>query len=820
MADRDILYRAIDRVVLDQDRLLVIHSSLIHLQLNAQGLKHTFQAAFSALLERGKTLVLPAFTLSFCRGQPFDVSESQSEVGQLCHWLLEMPGAVRTEHPVYSFVVAGPMSGEVLGCTNTTTFGDDSTFAVFEKFDARIVMLGCAWKKATQFHRYEEEAGVPYRAYQDFEGEVKSASGVARVGSVKMYARDFSLEPVPVNDFSRVVDELRKRDVILSHSLAGGMVESVNCSELAQVCRLLLLDDPLAMTKNRESLADQLDARRNAGRRIDVALLGSANLDILAQAMRQEFSMFFPDFFIKVYGIPFGQMNLQILNPDSQLNAAVPQIAFFAERLEEVLHIDSLDDAPSASVALELVDEYLDLVTHFLETPRRMVVLHRFAQFSLSAFQRADGLIAECNRRLDAFANAHAEIHLFDVQQAALQAAVPGYDERVWRIGRFPYSYPITRILAIRYAGLLLAKTGGTARLIVVDLDNTLWGGVAGEDGVDGLRIGGDFPGNAFAAFQCALKNLSQRGIALAIASKNDADLINTVFAERSEMRLHLDDFAATKIDWNLKWQNVQALADELGLGLGNVLFVDDNPIEREQMRQFLPAVKVLELPGDPTEYTQALLSSPYLSFLKITDEDRKRTFGYRARAAIEGERRKFNRIEDFYASLEIKLHIFPLSKQNIARAEQLAAKTNQFNTTTRRYGARDLKQLQVNGSEVRVIATEDRFSPLENVGLIVLKWNEPKQLTATIDVFLMSCRVLGRGIEGGVLGWARQTALTRGMRSLFGPIVETARNAPVRRVYAEHGFVRTDGSGDWVTDLTLIGEAQPSWLTVLNHDT
>jgi FkbH-like protein len=255
-------------------------------------------------------------------------------------------------------------------------------------------------------------------------------------------------------------------------------------------------------------------------------------------------------------------------------------------------------------------------------------------------------------------------------------------------------------------------------------------------------------------------------------------------------MVLGESDFAAWRINWLPKWRNIESIAEELNLGLEHVLFVDDNPAEREQIRQMLPDVKVLELPADPALYTEALLSSPYLVCLAMTDEDRRRKSIYHAGAAREARRSSFASVEDFYASLGSRLHIQPLDEGNVCRAEQLAQKTNQFNATSRRYARRQLESLANDDpaapglrSGVYVVGLEDRFSERENIGLLIARWGQPHDGAVEIDSFLLSCRVLGRGIERG-----------------------------------DHGFVPGEVEGRWRLDLQSGFIEIPNWLTVVDH--
>jgi FkbH-like protein len=365
--------------------------------------------------------------------------------------------------------------------------------------------------------------------------------------------------------------------------------------------------------------------------------------------------------------------------------------------------------------------------------------------------------------------------------------------------------------LGCRWAALTLAMLGKTARVIVVDLDNTLWGGILGEDGLTGIKIGGDYPGNAFTAFQRALKSLRQRGVVLAINSKNDEDLVLRAIDELPSMILHSDDFSARRVNWRPKWQNIREIAAELNIGTDSVLFIDDNPVERETVRRNLPDVKILEMPSDPALFAGALMSSPYLTAVSITAEDRGRADDFRARKQRQVELRQSESLEDYYASMRMVLHFSPLNDGNAQRAAQLCQKTNQFNTTTHRHDLLSLKKLVTSGADVVVIGLEDRLTPKENIGLIILL---PQDDTAgIIDLYLLSCRVLGRGIETAVTRWAIGRAARRGWTTLRAEIIDSERNTPVRAVYADSGFDAT-GAGLW-TISTDPRPALPSWLTI-----
>jgi FkbH-like protein len=254
-------------------------------------------------------------------------------------------------------------------------------------------------------------------------------------------------------------------------------------------------------------------------------------------------------------------------------------------------------------------------------------------------------------------------------------------------------------------------------------------------------------------------------------------------------MELRPSDIVAHRINWRPKWIGIQEICEELSLALESVLFIDDNPVEREAVHRNLPAVKVLDLPSDPAGFADSVKSCIWLESVIVTKEDLRRVKGYQHRAKIENGRRKAANLDDFYASLGMKLHLHQLSDGNIARAAQLCQKTNQFNTTTTRYNQRDLRNLVQAGADVIMIGLEDKTSELENIGLLILKPSDERQGWGSVDNYLLSCRILGRGVETSVLYWALARARARGWKGLHGRIIETERNTPARQIFRDAGF-------------------------------
>jgi FkbH-like protein len=315
------------------------------------------------------------------------------------------------------------------------------------------------------------------------------------------------------------------------------------------------------------------------------------------------------------------------------------------------------------------------------------------------------------------------------------------------------------------------------------------------------------------------LKAVAGRGVALAVCSKNDLDLVVIAIEKHPAMQIRLADLAAHRINWQPKWQNVQEIAAELNLGLESVLYIDDNPVERETVRRNLPAVKVLDLPTDPAASAESLSQCPWLATAGVTAEDRQRADGYKVRRKIQEQRQAAAQLTDFYASLGTSVYFQRLDQGNLARAAQLSQKTNQFNSTTRRYEQRDLRRIVAAGGEVIVVGLTDRHSQFENIGLLILKPATDRPGEAIIDSYLLSCRVLARGLETAVLHWAIGYAASRQWKILRGLIIETERNTPVRGIFREAGFQAGDKPGEWSVR-TDQPPALPSWLQVIDRTT
>ncbi len=336
-------------------------------------------------------------------------------------------------------------------------------------------------------------------------------------------------------------------------------------------------------------------------------------------------------------------------------------------------------------------------------------------------------------------------------------------------------------------------------KCLVLDLDNTLWGGVLGEDGVDGIKLGGDYPGKAYTYWQQALLQLSHQGVILAVCSKNNESDVQEAWDKNPNMVLRREHFSAMRINWQDKASNLRELAGELNIGLDSFVFVDDNPAERELVRQMLPEVSVPDFPEKPyllMPFFKSLVDN-YFRIFKVTEEDRHKTEQYRANAMRNAEQARFTDMESYLYSLDLQLDIIPADEHNLPRIAQMTQKTNQFNLTTRRYTESEVQQRIAQGWRVYCMSVSDRFGDNGITGTIFL---EPiDDVTMSVDTLLLSCRILGKGIEEAFVKTVFNLLRLDGYRHLQADYLPTSKNGQTADFYDRMGMTCTatgeDGS-------------------------
>ena len=362
------------------------------------------------------------------------------------------------------------------------------------------------------------------------------------------------------------------------------------------------------------------------------------------------------------------------------------------------------------------------------------------------------------------------------------------HDQALWHRAKQEIALPATPVYGDLVARLIAALGGRSHKCLVLDLDNTIWGGVIGDDGMDGIVLGqGSATGEAFAALQRYAATLSQRGVILAVCSKNDESVAHKAFDEHPEMVLRRTQVASFVANWDDKAANLRRIAAEINIGLDALVFVDDNPFERSLIRQELPMVAVPEVPEDPALVAQCLADAGYFESVAITADDRERSRQYQLNHERRALAASATDMDGYLRGLGMRLQWSRFDSVGLQRTVQLINKTNQFNLTTRRYSESDVRAVmddaQAFGVQLRLL---DRFG---DNGIIAIVIGRLRDEELHIDTWLMSCRVLGRQVEHATLGIVAAEGLRLGARALIGDYAPTAKNGMVREHYGKLGF-------------------------------
>jgi len=527
---------------------------------------------------------------------------------------------------------------------------------------------------------------------------------------------------------------------------------------------------------------------------------------------------------------PFGQFEQALLADNLAGSAESDEALLLAMRLEDVdpdaIHrFHSGGPAAFDALADDVVGRLERTVGLFRQRSNGPVLVANFAApapgplgvFDSGAADSLTHCIHALNRRIAGHFSA-TDVAIWDYAGlVASRGSEAWTDPRLWALARLPVAASHHGTLAAHLMRTLSGLLHAPAKCLVLDADNTLWGGVIGDDGLGGIQLGDDHPGRAFKEFQRAALSLRDRGIVLALASRNDPDVVEAAFREHPEMVLKWSDFSETRIHWGPKSESLRQIAAALNLGLDSLVFFDDNPVERAEVRHAVPDVQVVDVPTDPTLFVRVLQSTPHFDTGHVTSEDRGRADSYRAEASRRNRRETADTLEDFLESLEMEAHIGALDETSSSRVAQLVAKTNQFNLTTQRQSQSELEALHAldEGLGVFWLRLRDRYG---DMGLVAVGVLVAEAGSACIQNLVMSCRVANRGVEQAMLAYLIERARTAGYDQVIGDFVPSARNHVVAELYPSAGFEVMSTSGDTVRytfDLTTRDLPTPTSIRV-----
>lgn len=421
------------------------------------------------------------------------------------------------------------------------------------------------------------------------------------------------------------------------------------------------------------------------------------------------------------------------------------------------------------------------------------------------------------NEGLARLARETPNVYVLDVMSVAARLGWDGaIDARMSALAKAPFSQKALCAIGAQVGRFARALRGKSRKCLVLDCDNTLWGGIVGEDGPAGVKIGTAFPGSAFREFQEEALNLASRGVLLAIASKNNHDDVMEMLRSHDGMILREEHFASIKANWNDKVQNLREIAKDLNIGLDSLVFVDDSAFEIENVRSRLPEVATIHVPSKPAEHAQLLADCGLFDNLSLSAEDRDRTAMYAAERKRAELAPSYDNIEDYLASLNLVADVARVTPIELPRVFQLMQKTNQFNMMTRRLSEGDLAGLASSSrSAVVRLRAKDKISDLGLVGVAILEFGPDG---AEVSDLLMSCRALGRGIEFAFMSRVVSVAFDAGAQSITGRFRRTSKNALCDGFYEKAGFsiVSRDEAGEtWKLDAAAGGSPPPAWVAI-----
>jgi FkbH-like protein len=444
---------------------------------------------------------------------------------------------------------------------------------------------------------------------------------------------------------------------------------------------------------------------------------------------------------------------------------------------------------------------------------------------SLPAMPRLPGISAElplkseaieelfltCRSMLRKTERSSSTVKLLDLDALVREVgAVHAFDDRKWYLYRQPYAENFLRTIAQHTHRLIGAGSIASKKCIVIDCDNTIWGGVVSEDGLGGLGLGESFPGRAFVDIQREILALKNRGIFVAVASKNDIEAVMEVFSEHDGMLLKPSDISVFEVNWGAKSDSLLRIATKLNIGVDSLVLLDDNPAEIAEVSSNLPGVSTILLPTELTEAAATIRRSHFFDTWRLTREDQLRETSVAMEEQRQSLRLKLSP-EEYLSSLDIQVGFFDIGEMHLDRVSQLINKTNQFNLTTKRRTLAEVREL-LRSDRYRLFAYEvrDKFGEYGLVGVIITRQTET---IADIDTWLMSCRVLNRGVEDAVVVALREELTKDGVSLLRGHYLPTAKNGMVANLLSERGF--TSVGNHWELDLTGPPPTMPKHLRV-----
>ncbi len=539
---------------------------------------------------------------------------------------------------------------------------------------------------------------------------------------------------------------------------------------------------------------------------VKIAILGDSSTQFLAQAIKGygwEVSLNFD-----VFEADYDQMEMQILDISSEFHKYKPEYVILFLSVQKLLKkFAKTNQSERKNFYKVILEDIKNLVNAINNFQNCKIICFNFPEITDAVFgnysnKLGSSFIYNLRKINLSLMDLSREIKNFYINDICLLQSHYGFncihDSKIYINGDIDYNLEFTALIAKNITDIILSLTGKSKKCLIFDLDNTLWGGIIGDDGIENIQIGELGIGKAFSELQLWAKQLKERGIILAVCSKNDYEIAKEPFENHPDMVLSMEDFAVFISNWNNKADNINEIQSILNIGLDTMVFLDDNPFERNLVRNFLPEVNVPELPEDPADYLNYLKSLNLFETSSFSEEDNDRTELYRQEHKRTVLKQAFANEDEYLASLSMVSECKSFDKFSIPRVAQLTQRSNQFNLRTVRYTENDI-QLITDSKEylTQSFTLEDKFGNYGMISLIIMKKNVNELF---LDTWIMSCRVLKRTMENFVLNTIAGHAKENGFTVLTGEYIPTPKNNMVKDLYKNFGFSET--AGFWKLDL------------------
>ncbi len=549
---------------------------------------------------------------------------------------------------------------------------------------------------------------------------------------------------------------------------------------------------------------------------IKIALLSSFSIEPLAVYLDIECRKM--GLFPEIYIGGFNQFRQEILEENSEFYKFKPEITILAVNLNHLLgdfdvNFLELSIEEKHNLIERTLEDIKNLITKFKEKSSDIFLINNFIEPTNSPFGIIDNkqelgfkeFYQIINKQLINIYKKEKMIYIFDLNKVASSFGISNViNYKLYYMASSEFSEHFLPYLIKEYMSYIKAFKGIIKKCIVLDLDNTLWGGIIGEDGFNGIKLNNSHPGIQFVDFQKVLLKLNKRGILLAINSKNNYDDAIDVIKKHPFMVLREENFASIMINWDNKAKNILKIAEDIGIGLDTLVFIDDNPVERDLIKNSLPEVLVVDLPKSSSLYKKTLEDLNIFNTLSVTTEDKDRAQMYNIRKKRKELERSFDNIDKYLESLEIRIKIEEINDFSLPRISNLIMKTNQFNLTTKRYSKKEIIEFsKKNNYKIYSLSVKDKFGDEGIVGVVII---EIINKIGIIDTLLMSCRVIGRKIEDAFLHKVIENGKENGIDIIKGKYINTNKNDLVSNFYKSNGFnleIENEKGSEWILEIS-----------------